>query len=417
MVFTGVMESPRLDPRSTVVITLLLWGTVAQAGVVELETVAQLRHDHFGDLYLPTWQLLRFDQAAGPVEVSGYGGVEWMAGLANPVDADIYDLNAAGDLGGGRWAVGRQQGLGALRSQTFDGVSYGRTLGERFRAEAWVGMARHQDIDDLLEWASVGRLAFGYQGRALRARAGFELADGPETDLVAREDLEAWLALGSGSRPARLGARLVVAQATGADLVSGTTVVEWARLDFGARPWSPLETSVHLQHREAADPGSLFGDAILDALAGGAVQEAGVGLRLLGARWSALSVRTAVVGYGEGHRWGHKADVAWMPGRSDATLRLTPSFVSRTGPGGRYHGGSARVRWLAGDATALTGRAAAVPFQKGDEPWDLVLTGGLELQHGFTPWLRLGAMVDAATDRDSLVDVRGGATLNLGWSS
>ncbi len=386
-------------------------------GEVELETVTQVRHDHFGDLYVPTWQLFRFDQAAGPVEVQGYGGLEWMAGLSQPLDADIYDLHVGGDLLGGSWAVGRQQGLAALRRQTFDGVSYSHPLGERFRVGTWAGMARHQDADDLHEWAAMGRAELGFTGDHLRARAGFEMADGLGTYLVAREDVEAWLSLGSGPRPSRLGGRILVAERPGSSDSGEATIIEWARLEFSARPVSPLETSVHVQHREAADPGSLFGDAILDALAGGAVQEAGLGIRVLGARWSALSVRTALVGYGEGHEWGHKADISWMPGRSNAAVRVSPAFVSRTGPGGRYHGASARVLWRASDATALSGRGAVVPFQKNSEPWDVVLSYGFELQHAFASWLRVGALVEAASDRERLVDVRGGATLNLGWSS
>ncbi len=183
------------------------------------------------------------------------------------------------------------------------------------------------------------------------------------------------------------------------------------------RPWSPLEIGLHAQHRATIDPGSLFGDAILDALAGGVVQEAGASLRLIGARWSTLSVRSALVGYGEGHSWGNKLDVAWQPGRSDATWRISPTYSSRTGPGGQYHAVSSVLRWRASDATSVTGTAAIVPFQRKDEPWGTILTGGLQLQQRVAGWARLGAMVDVASEGGAMLDVRGGATLNLGWSS
>ncbi len=393
----------------------LFWcsGT-ALAGELELESVAQVRHDHFGDLYVPAWQLLRFEQDAGPVALQGYAGIDWMAGVPAPLDPDVYQLSAAGELGAGAWALGRQRGMGALRSQTFDGVSYRHALGERLHAGAWVGMARHQDVDDLLDFATMARAELGWSGDVLMLRAGVEGSDGPDTELIARQDLEGMVRLGTGPRPARFGVRAVVAEPVVEDALP---ILEWARVDLAVRPWSPLELSAHGQRREAADPDSLFGDAILDSLAGGVVQEAGVGARLLGARWSALSMRYALVGYGDEATWGYRADLAWQPGRSDAAVRVSPVFSSRAGPGGQYHALSSVLRWRASDATALSATLALVPYQKVDLPWTALVTGGLQLQQRVLQWARLGAMVDLAADNAGLMDVRGGATLNLGWSS
>jgi len=393
---------------------LLVGSPAAFAGELELETVAQLRHDHFGDLYVPTWQLVRFQQDAGPVELQGYAGLEWMAGFPVPGDPDLYQLSAAGQLGGGDWSLGRQRGSGALRAQTFDGARYSHGIGDRLRASAWGGVARHQDIDDILDYAGLGRAELDWLGDTLWLRGGAEVAVGPETPLIARQDLQGLLRLGSGPRPARLGARAVVAEPVDA---GGSAVLEWARADVAVRPWSPLELSVHAQHREAADPASLFGDAILDALAGGAVREVGAGARLLGARWSALSMRYAVVGYGDGEQWGYRADMAWQPGRSDAALRVSPAFSSRAGPGGQYHAFSSQLRWRASDATALSASLALVPYRKVQQPWSTLVTGGLQLQQRVLDWARVGAMVDLAADDAGLMDVRGGATLNLGWPS
>ena len=284
---------PRCCPLSLV---LLLGSSAAWAGELELESVAQVRHDHFGELYVPAWQLLRFKQDTGPVALQGYAGFEWMAGVPAPLDPDIYHLSAAGQFASGAWALGRQRGLGALRSQTFDGVSYQHMLGERLLAGAWVGMTRHQDVDDLLDFGTMARAELGWSGDLLWLRAGVEGTDGPATSLIARQDLQGLLRLGSGPRAGRFGVRAVVAEPVQED---AGVLVEWARADLAVRPWSPLELSLYGQRRQAADPDSLFGDAILDALAGGVVQEVGAGVRLLGARWSALSMRYALVGYGQ----------------------------------------------------------------------------------------------------------------------
>ncbi len=385
---------------------------VARAGTVELESVAQLRHDHFGDLYVPAWQLLRFDQQAGPVALEGYAGFEFPVGLPTPVDTDIYRLSASGELAGGAWSLGRQRGLGALRAQTFDGLRYGHAIGQRLQAAAWLGVARHQDIDDILDYAELARAELSFAGDALWLRGGAELTTGPETPFIARQDLQGLLQLGSGPRPGRFGARIVLAEPG-----DGGAVLEWARADLALRPWSPLELSLHAQRREAADPDSLFGDAILDALAGGVVQEAGAGLRLMGARWSALSMRYALVGYGEGHSWGYRADLAWQPGRGDASLRAYPSLSSRAGPGGQYHALSSILRWRVADATTLAGSLAVVPYQRAEQPWRTLGTAGLQLQQGLGGWARLGAMAELASDGDALLDLRGGATLNLEWGS
>ncbi len=389
------------------------WAGAAAAGSLEAESVALFRHDHFGEAYLPAWQLLSFDQELGSLAVEGYGGLEWLAGVAQPLDPDLYHLNLAGPLAQGRWVLGRQQGMGALRRQTFDGVSLRCPLGDRLTVAAWGGYARHQDLDDMLDRVVVSRAELSWQGGRLLARAGGQLHVDPQAQPVLRQDLEARLRLGDGPRAAGLTGHAVLAELTEQE----TALLEWARVGVSFRPVSSLEASVHGRHREAADPDSLFGDAILDTLAGGAVSEAGLGLRWLGARWAAISARGAVVSYGEDECsvLGYRFDLAWRPGLSSSAWRLSPALASRTGPGGQYHALYARASWQATDATELSARAAVVPYLKGEQPWDTVLTGGLELQQEFTAWLRLGAMVDAATDDERPLDLRGGAVLSLGW--
>lgn len=397
--------------RTLTVAAALLAPAWANAASLELDTVAQLRHDYLGQM----WQLVRFDEALGPLSVQGYAGLQWLLGYDEGGDTDLYDLNLGGALGPGSWVLGRQQAMAALRSQAFDGGRVSLPLGDHLRMTAWGGLARHQDLDDLRDGAEMARLELGWSGGLLRARAGAQVETGPQTPLVLRQDAEGLLTLGTGPRPARTDVRVVLAEPLGDD--TGSATLEWARADLSLRPWSMLETSIHAQHREAADPLSLFGDALLDALAGGAVQQVGVGLRYLGARWSSVSARYALLSYGEalGGSLGHKVDLAWQPGRTDSAWRLSPALASRSGPGGQYHALYTRLTWQVADATELTGRTAAIPFKKAEDPWALALAGGLELQQRFAAWGSLLATVDLASDRQRLLDTRGGAVLHLEW--
>jgi hypothetical protein len=58
-----------------------------------------------------------------------------------------------------------------------------------------------------------------------------------------------------------------------------------------------------------------------------------------------------------------------------------------------------------------------VPYTKVEQPWNTLVTGGLQLQQQLVGWARIGAMVDLAADDAGLMDLRGGATVNLGWGS
>ncbi len=406
------------SPRSVAVATAAallacVAGNPARAAELELESAAQLRHDYLGQRMVPAWQTLHLAGESNGLAYQGLAGLEWQAGLGQTVDPDIYALNLGGPLLGGQWTLGRQQGLGALRPQTYDGAGYQRELGRLLSLQAWGGLARHQDLDDLLDGAGLGRVALGLHSRQLQARLGSQVEYGAETPLVLRQDAEARLALGGGERAPRLGARAVLAEPFEGETTRA--VLEWAQADLWARPWSPLELSLHGRHRRAADPGALFGEAILDSLAGGAVQEAGAGLRLLGARWSVLSARYALISYGDQERGlGHRIDSSWQPALGDRSLRIIPAYSSRSGPGGSYHALSATGRWQACDKARLLVRGAAVPFLKGEDPWDLALAGGLELQLELARWMRAGASFDAASDPERNADLRGGAYLVVG---
>lgn len=388
-----------------------------RADTLELESVGWLRHDYFGETYLPTWHWLRVDRPVGPTRVRGYLGLAWEAGFEHAVDPDFHHLSVRGPLGSGSWTLGRQQGAGALRMQTFDGASVTRPLGDHLSLEAWAGLARHQDLDDLVDNAAMSRLGLGWRSGPVQARGGAEVQAGAGTPPVLRQDLEGRIRLGSGARPARLHGRAVVAEAAGDwDSPLAAPVPEWAEAGLSVRPFSALEARVHALHRETADPGSLFGDALLQTLAGGSVQEAGLGLRVFGTRHAVLSGRYAVLlREDDRSRPGHRIDLSWFPPLGSRHWHIVPAVSSRMGAYGQYHALTARGRWSVSDATTVHTRAAVVPFQAQDDPWDLALTGGLELQQACARWMRVRAMVDAARDREQLVDLRGGLALTVGW--
>jgi len=70
----------------------------AADGVYESETVLQARHDFFGEPFTPLYQYVRVFDQAGPVDVSAYAGAEWSAGVDEPVDPELYLLEARGRL-------------------------------------------------------------------------------------------------------------------------------------------------------------------------------------------------------------------------------------------------------------------------------------------------------------------------------
>ena len=103
-------------------IVLLLPVAWAADGVYESETVLQARHDFFGEPLTPLYQYVRVFDQVGPVDVSAYAGAEWSAGVDEPVDPELYLLEARGRVGWARWTLGRQQAVDLFRPQTFDGA-------------------------------------------------------------------------------------------------------------------------------------------------------------------------------------------------------------------------------------------------------------------------------------------------------
>ncbi len=403
-----------LNPFSAISLPLLL-GTafsptaLAQTQAVS-ETVAQVRHDLFGQQMVPLWQYLSLSTRSETLWMDIYGGLEWSSGLDRMVDPDIYLFSLGGRALGGRWSLGRQRGIGALRPQTFDGLRYDRDLGSVFALQAWAGYARHQDLDDLLDGAGVGRIALLAEHGDLTARLGTQLEAGPDTPFIPRQDLEARLEFG-GQRRSALSGRLVLAE-PGLDSTAAGISAEWATLRFSGS-LSPLELGVHVQHREAADPWSLFGDALLETLAGGRTDEAGISLRLVGRRWTSTCLEYALSSYGTSNSLGHRFNVSYSPGPSSGVLRLSPALSSAYGPGGQYHALSATLDWQPTDATSLRNRLAIVPYQRISNPWALAWSTSLDAACRFASPARAHILADLSSDSERVVDLRLAASLSL----
>jgi len=380
--------------------------------VAELQTVAQLRHDLWGDPYAPLYTYFRArKEVHGPV-ANGFGldaylGMEWAQGLDHPSNLDIYSLNVEGEEFWGQWVVGRQRAFGALRPQTFDGARLALRPSDNINIDIWGGYARHQDLNDLLDGAAMGRVDTTLHEGVLAARVGAEVQAGPDTPFIARQDAEARLSLFDlPLHPDVLG-RVVVAEPD--------PTVEWARLELGFRPVSALRTSVHAQHREAADPNSLFGDAILQTLADGAVDAVGVGMRLSGARYAVLSGGWSLLRYGPDNEdwWGNEVDVHWTPGIFTHNWRLMPGYTYRSGPGGVYHAPSVAGTYDLSDAVKVGARGTIAPYRQSHAPWDVVVAGSADVSFAPTDWVQVAAQVDASHDALYALDMRGAAVLTL----
>ncbi len=386
----------------------LLAAGAARADGLEAETVAQVRHDLFGERYVSAWQFLRLDGRAGPVSVDGYAALDASAGLDQPLDSDVYLLSLSGDAGPVGWSAGRMETLGALRPQTLDGarLAWGRS---GVSLDLAGGVARAQALDDLLDGAGFGRLSVAWLGSGLQVRAGLQGETGADTPTIARQDLDLRVSGSSRARP-WAGGRLVAAEPLEQ---GGPAVLEWARLDAGLAVGGGASVAAHGQRREAADPDSLFGDALIEAFAGGAVSEAGASLRVSGARWSALSAGYALVSYerADGASWGHAADASWSG--SAGGIRVTPSWSFRAGPGGAYHAVASRVEAPLSDTMDLDVRLGIVPYRKGHDAWDVAMTLGSGLSCEVHRHLVFSAQADVARDALSLLDVRGGGSLLL----
>lgn len=401
---------------------LLLLALPARAAepAAELETVAQLRHDLWGEPTLPLWSYLRYAKEVHGAVAQGFGvdaylGLAWEAGLDQPSDLDVYDLQLEGEQRWGRWVLGRQRATAALRPQTFDGARLDWRASESLGLSLWAGEARHQDLDDLRDGLEMGRLDATLHRGALVARGGVQLESGKDSPLALRQDAEARL---RGARlksqpDARL--RFVLAEARPEADAPMQAAVELAEAELGVRPVAALRTSLHASHREAADPTALFGEAILDHLASGAVDRAGAGLRLSGARHAALYARWSLVRTGpENEPWtGHEVDLSWSSPLGDRPLRLSPGYLFRSGSGGAFHAPSLAARLALGDRASVGARAAVAPYRSHQAPWQLVSTAALDGSVRPASWVGLDARLEACSDALMAFDLRGTAVLTL----
>jgi hypothetical protein len=390
-----------------ILLTLAAFGQAVSTSksTAESETMAQLRHDLFGEQIVPVYQFIRFDSQTGNTQFVGYAGLGAVSGLDNPGDVDLYSLHARRKAGHGEWVLGRQQATTLRRRQTFDGLRYWWRPNGKVAFDVWGGIARHHDIDDFRDGTGLARAATSASAGPLLLRAGVQVEAGPETEFIARQDLHARVALGRTASSPVVRALVGVAEPDFA--------VEWARLEVRV-PAGPLDVTLHGQHREAADPRSLFGDAILHTLAGGGVNEAGASLRVYGTKWAQFSGGYRLVTYGDGESdLGHAVDVSYLPGRGRGILSVRPRYAFRRGPNGAYHALYADTIADVDDATRLEARAAVVPYRKGHDGWRVALDGGVEGERDLTPGTSIRAGVDIGTDGLFKVDLRAGAAITV----
>lgn len=388
---------------------LLIASALAQPvpTIAESETIAQLRHDLLGERLLPIYEYIRFDSQTGNTQFVGYAALETLIEPEPPADVDLYALYARRKVADGEWVLGRQQATTLLRRQTFDGGRFWWRPTGRFALEAWGGVARHQGLDDLLDGTGIARISANYGQGPLLVRGGVQLEAGPETSFIARQDLQARLMLGGGN-PTVVEGLLSVAEPG--------FVPEWARLEVRTpRVWI-TDFTVHAQHREVADPRSLFGDAILQDLVGGPVDEVGVGIRAHGARWARLSATARLLAYdlagSDEPSLGQAIDLQYVQPLG-APVRLTPRYTFRTGPGGVYHALYAMTDTDLSDRARVRGWGAVAPYRKHDDPWGWTTAVGAEGEYAITGGTSLRLFGEVASDVVFKIDTRIGAALTV----
>ena len=393
-------------------ITLVLCGrSLAADPAASLEAIFQARHDLLGEPYLANWDYLRLDKTLGGAQGVGldaYAGLDGSAGLDN-ANPDLFLLDLHGNMPGGTWTAGRQQAIFALRPQLFDGANLSWRVGHGFSVSALGGVARQEDLNDLRDGVGTGRLSAAWQNQALAVHLGAEMADGEGTPLIARQDLELHAIDASLWTHPELDAMMVVSEPSG--------TVERARVAAAVRIASPVRLSAHVAQTDAADPSSLFGDAILDAFARGPVQEAGGDVRISSARWAVLSGSWTLLHYGTGdlESWGQAGEFSYAPPRTDRIIRILPGFSTRSGPGGVYYAAFAETELTPDDVTDARIRLSFVPFRKGHMPWAQAAAVSLDVERQIDPWIHLGVLAQATTDPDRRLDVRGGGLLKVMW--
>lgn len=386
---------------------LLLLAVPAHALELQSETVAQIRHDFFGQPIVPLYQYLRLSQDQGGVRIDGYGSLAWSSGLDNSADPDLYQLSATSSESWGTWQVGRQQAVSVIRPWTFDGAHVVLHPAEGLQVGAWGGWSRHQDLDDLADGAGIGRLEARWFKGPFATRLGVVGQAEPGSTPTMEEDIELWFT--PRSAPLSPAARaLVVAGQPGDPL-------QWARLELSASPISRLRTTVHAQTRTAIDPTALLGEAIIETFAPDGVDEFGGSLRVSDAHWAAFSSSYALVRYTQQDTtmWGHSVDISYQPGARNATLRVVPGYSFRAGPGGMYHALRATGEVDLDDATAVSLQAAVVPYRKLHDPWATAVTTGLDLDRDLGRLVHVQGGVDVVADALYKIDLRGTLALTV----
>ncbi|MCP4805717.1 MAG: hypothetical protein GY913_35915 [Proteobacteria bacterium] len=367
----------------------LLFGTAALAApLVESETIVQVRHDFFGDPTVPAVSYLRLS-TPGPVQMQAYAGYD------TDLELDLFLLAASGRTNTTRWTLGRQLVTSPLRPWVLDGADL-QWRGERLRAEAWAGVLRHHELDDLREGQPAARAQLAAGPSSHWAKVGVTLDTEPRADLEAFGRLDAV--------PGRPSVRALAIGAPDAP-------TEWLRVELGASPTRRVRATLHAQHREAITTDALLGEELTRVFAGTAVDEAGVGVRLSQADWSSVSASVALTRHDAG--LGQAADMSWLPAPG-GRVRLAPGYRYRSGAAGSFHALYGAATVAVTDATDVIGRAAIVPYQKLDAPWDTAVTGGLDVRQDW----RLGSVqagLLAASDATYRFDLRGTASLIVRW--
>jgi hypothetical protein len=390
----------RTLPWRREVIALLVSVASASEGY-ESETVLQARHDFFGEPLTPFYQYLRFFDRAGPVDVAGYAGAEWSAGIDQPMDPELYLLEASGRYSWARWTLGRQQAIDVFRPQTFDGARVELSPSDAVAVDAWGGIARHHDLDDLADGEAIGRASLRLRSGAAALRCGLEID--PAATHGVQEDVEGRIRLGSaGGMPE---ARALV--------VLGGSDVRWSQLSLAASAVSGVRFTLQGEHRATWDPTDLLGESVVAAFAPESVDSVGLGVRVSDRTWSALSVAYSFDSYEQVDErvYGHAVDASYASGRRRSAFRVVPSYRFRAGPGGMFHAAYATALLGLSDATALTATAAVVPYRKLYDPWTTALAGGLRASERIGSHVTVTAGADAARDATYTFDLRASGTL------
>lgn len=392
-------------------VLLALLG-MAHAGdvVATSRTAIALRHDLRGEPLAPVYELVRL-HARGPVAVDAYAGLEAGGGLLGEPDPDVYTLAASGVGGPVRWSAGRQQQLAVSRLQTVDGASVFADVHPALTVGAWGGYARHQDLDDLLDGAWIGRAEVQARGGPVAAVVAAQGDADPGGAATIRPDALVRGTLGDGPRSSSATLRAVAALPPDAD-----ATLEWARLDVDASPIARLYASAHAERRTAAAPDTLLGLALLDTFAPDGRDEVGAGLRWVSASFGSVSGGYALSLHDELDevQFGHLLDAALRTGRGSLPLTLAPAAQLRTGPGGWYGALHSAAVFELLDGTDLEARGGGVLYRKLREPLQWAATGGVGGTQELGDLASARALVEVISDELFAIDVRASVVFEVG---